>query len=124
MEVPQAVEFDPRQLGLSQESEPKPLGDQHSAPGTPRSDAFSATTAATEHIVVYDTQEKPLLVSVKDPGQVAVLPFANDYFVERHRLNKREFVSSPELGLMVYAPPALLVRLSSQGIQNPTKPEL
>ena len=43
-------------------------------------------------------------MSVHDPERVAVLPPANDFFIERHRVNKREFVSSPSLSLMMYAP--------------------
>ena len=70
-----------------------------SNPGSPK-----GSEAGPGHIVVHDSQDKPLLVSVSDPSRVALLPVAEDYFVDKHRLNKREFVSSPELGLMMYAP--------------------
>ena len=76
------------------------LPNEYHVPGTPKSEA---SALETEFIIVYDTQEKPLLVSVRDPEKVAVLSEAPDWFVERHRLNKREFVSSPQLGLMMYA---------------------
>ena len=57
-----------------------------------------------EHLVVYDTAGKALLVKVLDPTQMVELPptDAKDYFVQKHHTNKREFVSSPSVGFMSY----------------------
>ena len=91
------------------------LPNEYHVPGTPKSEA---SALETEFIVVYDTQEKPLLVSVRDPEKVAVLSEAPDWFVERHRLNKREFVSSPQLGLMMYATGFLQSSLGGRGVRG------
>ena len=103
IEVPEVAEFDPAQHGLVTEEEDRRNSMGSQAPGTPRSDC-TGLSQRPGHIIVYDSTDKPLLVSVADPEQVAVLPAASDYFIERHSANKKEFVSSPALGLMAYAP--------------------
>ena len=106
LEVEEAEEFAPIEEGTAGEDDAPSKNQSNDgrsrAPTTPRSDATGEPMFDT--IVIYDTVDKPLLVSVSNPSMVAELPFANDYFVQRHRTNKREFVSSPELGLMMYAP--------------------
>ena len=103
LEVPDAEAFDPEQHcpagPINDDNRRNPDG--FATPGTPRSDITLANSP--DFIVIYDTQEHPLLVSVKNPEQVAILPQATDYFIERNHMNLRWFVSSPSLGLMVYA---------------------
>ena len=64
-----------------------------------------ASNSNPEHIVIYDpVHNKPLLVAVASPAKVKILPDcpAQDYFIQKHSVNHREFVSSPSLGQMFY----------------------
>lgn len=81
------------------------------APGSPAS-MVSQAEPGPEHLVVYDTAGKALLVKVLDPTQMVELPptDAKDYFVQKHHTNKREFVSSPSVGFMSYADELLAKR--------------
>ena len=57
-----------------------------------------------EHLVVYDPPTmRALLVNISDPAKVAVLPQATDFFVARHRLSGREYVTSAVIQYMHYA---------------------
>ena len=53
---------------------------------------------------MYDTAGATLVVKVGDPSIMAALPNApeKDYFIQKHVVSKREFVSSPSLGFMAY----------------------
>eukprot|EP00439_Symbiodinium_sp_Y106_P002442 s4470_g1.t1 len=104
VEVPDAEAFDPEKhftSGPLTENQRRTSFEGGETPGTPRSDVTNINNP--EYIVIYDTNERALLVSVKNPDNVAVLPEATDYFIERNHMNMRWFVSSPSLGLMAYA---------------------
>ena len=75
------------------------------APASPTGSVRSAASMIPEHIIAYDPiSDRPLLIKVASPEQLVELPSCpdKDYFIQRHAVNQKEFVTSASLGVMRY----------------------